>query len=183
MQATFKQRLLQILFSKKNTRGGFTLIELLVVVIIVGILAAVALPNLLAQIGKARETEAKNGIGTVNRAQQATHFEQGTMLSLTPAELEATNRLGIVLEPDFYDFTATASGTGNSSNIFALNPIAIAQGTRNFGGAIGFNPANGRYQAIACISNLPATVSDAMSATYAEATNITACGANFIELN
>ncbi|MGL4884096.1 MAG: type IV pilin protein, partial [Waterburya sp.] len=48
------------LLSKKlqSLNQGFTLIELLVVTIMVGVLAAISLPNLLAQIGKARETEA-----------------------------------------------------------------------------------------------------------------------------
>ena len=67
---------LKYLRSKKNGDEGFTLIELLVVVIIIGVLAAVALPSLLGQVGKARETELKNAAGTVNRAQQAYHFEK-----------------------------------------------------------------------------------------------------------
>ncbi len=55
---------------------GFTLIELLVVVLLLGILATIALPSFTRQIGKARETDAKNNLGIIARSQQAYHFEK-----------------------------------------------------------------------------------------------------------
>ena len=60
---------------KKRSAKGFTLIELLVVVVIIGILAAVAWPNLIGQTDKARMTEATATLSGINTGQEAYYFE------------------------------------------------------------------------------------------------------------
>jgi type IV pilus assembly protein PilA len=65
-----------------RNRKGFTLIELLVVVVIIGILAAVALPNLIGQTDKARLTEATATLSGVNVGQEAHLYENGGYASI-----------------------------------------------------------------------------------------------------
>jgi type IV pilus assembly protein PilA len=77
MKSELKAKLLQHFAGKKKANGGFTLIELLVVIIIIGILSAIALPSFLNQANKARASEAKAYVGSMNRGQQAYYMENG----------------------------------------------------------------------------------------------------------
>ncbi|MBD2773426.1 type IV pilin-like G/H family protein [Iningainema tapete] len=78
-------KFLQHLNRKKKGDEGFTLIELLVVVIIIGVLAAIALPSLLGQISKAKQSEAKQNVGAINRAQQAYFLENSVFTTSVQA--------------------------------------------------------------------------------------------------
>ncbi len=54
-----------------NSKKGFTLVELMVVILIVGILAAVAIPLMQGRIDKAKWSEANASAGTIRTAIRA----------------------------------------------------------------------------------------------------------------
>jgi len=68
---------------QEESEGGFTLIELLIVMIIIGILAAIAIPLFLNQKKKAHETGAKSDV--VDIVQHLTSYYIDSNLTLTAA--------------------------------------------------------------------------------------------------
>jgi type IV pilus assembly protein PilA len=94
---------------------GFTLIELLVVIVIVGILAAIAVPTFLNQTSKAKQTEAKAYTSTINHAQQAYYTEKATFASLS--------NLALGFTPDNDNYTYTVSTTSTSAIANAASKI------------------------------------------------------------
>ncbi|PZV17825.1 MAG: prepilin-type cleavage/methylation domain-containing protein [Pseudanabaena sp.] len=126
MKSEFKTKLIQHILNKKNDEKGFTLIELLVVIIIIGILAAIALPSFLNQAAKARQSEAKTYTGSMNRTQQAYFLEKQEF-----APNLVTLALGVAQTTQNYAYGVarnggrTASGVTQSVNVFGA-PLATA---------------------------------------------------------
>jgi type IV pilus assembly protein PilA len=66
-------------------RGGFTLIELMIVVAIIGILAAIAIPNFLRFQLKAKSSEGKTNLAAIRTAEESYFAEYGVYISANPS--------------------------------------------------------------------------------------------------
>ena len=78
-------------------RRGFTLIELLIVVVIIGILAAVAIPKFQSTKGKAHAGAIKSDLKNLTTAQEAYFYENATYAP-DIAMLDLDNTSGVVVE-------------------------------------------------------------------------------------
>lgn len=121
MKSEFQAKFLQNLLKKRESEG-FTLIELLVVIIIIGILSAIALPSFLNQANKARESEAKQYAGSMNRAQQAYFLEKTTFTT----ELGNLG-LGIQSQTTNYQYFIAAGSANDTLASVTANSGTAAQ--------------------------------------------------------
>ncbi len=65
----------------QTSRGGFTLIELMIVVAIIGILAAIAIPNFLRFQLKAKSAEGKSNLAAIRTAEESFFAEFNAYVS------------------------------------------------------------------------------------------------------
>jgi type IV pilus assembly protein PilA len=129
LKPELQAKFLQHLNNKKKGEEGFTLIELLVVVIIIGVLAAIALPSLLGQVNKAKQSEAKNNVGAVNRAQQA-FFLENQVFATSLQALQA----GIKTQTDNYSYLITTT-TANASSFVVVRATARKNALKSYYGS------------------------------------------------
>jgi prepilin-type N-terminal cleavage/methylation domain-containing protein len=82
----------------KTNKKGFTLIELLVVVLIIGILAAIALPQYFKAVEKSRATEALSILGSLAAASERVRLVKDSYATdFDELDLQFVNRSGNVV--------------------------------------------------------------------------------------
>ena len=136
-----------------NNNKGFTLVELLVVVLIIGILAAMAMPAYFKAVERARASEADTMIGTVVNAQQRYKMKTGkyaknwTSLDVAPANAVAAAAYCTKGAQPAVGTTAAKPGTGvcGSQNAFYIVLYGDSALRNNTSGVIAYRVGTGQY--------------------------------------
>lgn len=98
--------------TSRRHSAGFTFTELIAIVVIIGLLAAIAIPMFVHHRARADDGAAKSLVRTAQSAVEAAYAETRSYPALTPAEVHAT-------EPAL---TFTATGDGDAAD----DTVAVA---------------------------------------------------------
>ncbi len=120
----------------KKANTGFSLIELVTGVVIVGILAAIAIPAYMEQMRKVRRTDAMTALEICANAMERLYTQQFTYIGAgTVTNIDGTNAVGPpdpLICPAATDYYAIVINAGVTATTFTLRATPIA-GSRQDG--------------------------------------------------
>ena len=108
----------------RNTQKGFTLIELMIVVVIIGILAAIAIPNFIAMQNRAKEGSTKANMHTLQLSSEDYGVQNDGVYSAT---CDGTH-IGNLLPGNFKNPFSAAAAAYEDRATFAGDPTATTPG-------------------------------------------------------
>ncbi len=120
---------------------GFTLIELMIVVAIIGILAAIAIPNFLQYQLKSRQSEAKTNLMAIKTSEVSWNGERGCFLTVARWPVAALPVAGTknTFAPWFPGAAAIVPTPANAATGWCVGAAGVGVTTGNFA-ALGFQP-------------------------------------------
>jgi prepilin-type N-terminal cleavage/methylation domain-containing protein len=114
---------------------GFTMIELIAVLLISGILVAIGLPTILNYGNRARQTEARQHVSTILRAEQVYYMEKGNVFARNLTDLaiglpvQTSNYTYNIDIPNSQTLIVTATNRKPHLKIYSAGIFATPGGT------------------------------------------------------
>jgi prepilin-type N-terminal cleavage/methylation domain-containing protein len=101
---------------KTNRKSGFTLVEIMIVVAIIGLLAAIAIPNFVRARQTSQTNACINNLRIIDAAKQQWGLEKGQLTTASPSSTDIVPYLGR---------SGTLMPTEPLGGSYTINPLSV----------------------------------------------------------